>query len=116
MYSIKILVTVQSRKFGNGTWRSRNHCMIFIYNSNFMLNKYNKENVGINFNSEFIFYVRNLDQKNAALESSSEIEIEECIFEDFDDNYQTVIFFTIYIERMNCIHSENLNKDKFIPN
>ena len=96
MYSIKILVTVQSRKFGNGTWSSRNHCMIFIYNSNFMLNKYNKENMGINFNSEFIFYIRNLNQKNAVLESSSEIEIEECIFEGFDDNYQAVTFFLPY--------------------
>ena len=78
-----------------------------------MLNKYNKENMGINFNSEFIFYIRNLNQKNAVLESSSEIEIEECIFEGFDDNYQAVtFFFTVYMERMNCIHSENLNKDK----
>ena len=93
MYSIKILVMVQSIKFGNGTWSSRNHYMIFVYNSDFMLNKYNKENVGINFNSEFIFYIRNLDQKNVVLESSSEIEIEECIFEGFNDNYQAVTFF-----------------------
>lgn len=50
--------------------------MIFVssVNSNYMLNKYHKENIGIDFNSEFIFNIINIDQQNTALESSSEIE------------------------------------------
>lgn len=67
--------------------------MIFVssVNSNYMLNKYHKENTGIDFNSEFIFNI-NIDQENTALESSSEIETEECIFQGFDGNYQAFNF------------------------
>ena len=50
--------------------------MIFVssVNSNYMLNKCHKENIGIDFNSEFIFNIINIDQENTGLESSSEIE------------------------------------------